>query len=122
MKICRSCGAELPDVAAFCQVCGTPAREDAGPVMGNQITMPKTIFYLAMIALAVMGILAIGLAARSPNTITTTNVVTQMQMETVSIGYTSSQTMTIVTTMTMGGTATTADLVQSAILRVPVQS
>lgn len=108
MKICHSCGAELPDVAAFCQVCGASAREDAGPSRGNQISMPKAVFYLAMIALAVMGILAIGLAVRGPSTVTSTNVVTQMQIATVSVGYTSSETMTIVTTMTVGGSATTA--------------
>jgi len=106
MTTCRSCGAEIPDVAAFCQVCGASAHEEAASPKGNQIVMPKTVFYLAMIALALMGIVAIGLAARGPTMITNTSYVTQMQISTVSIGYTSGATMTIISTMTAGSSTT----------------
>jgi len=107
MKICHSCGAELPDAALFCQVCGASAREDLGSSRGNQVAMPKTVFYLAMIALAIMGISTIGLAMRGPTTVTNTNYVTQMQIATVSVSFTSSATTTVMSTV-MVGSATTA--------------
>jgi len=106
MKICPSCGAELPDVAAFCQVCGASAREESASSTGNQVVMPKTIFYLAMIALAIMGIVTIGLAVRGPSTVTSTNYVTQMQIATVSVSFTSGTTMTLMSTMTVGSETT----------------
>ncbi|MGD0424030.1 MAG: zinc ribbon domain-containing protein [Candidatus Bathyarchaeia archaeon] len=107
MKICHSCGAELPDAAAFCQVCGASTREDRGSSSsGNQVVMPKTIFYLAMIALAIMGIATIGLAMRGPTTVTNTNYVTQMQIATVSVSFTSSATMTVMSTVTVGSATT----------------
>jgi len=107
MKICHSCGAELPDAAAFCQICGTSARGDRGSSKGNQVVLPRTVFYLAMIALAIMGIATIGLAIRGPTTITNTNYVTQMQVATVSVSFTSSAVMTVMSTVTVGS-ATTA--------------
>jgi len=106
MKTCRSCGAEIPEVAAFCQVCGASTREEPAS-KSNQILMPKTVFYIAMIALALMGIVAIGLAVRGPTIITNTSYVTQMQIATVSVSFTSSATMTMFSTMTVGS-ATTA--------------
>ena len=105
--MCRSCGAEIPDVAAFCQVCGASAQEEPASSRSSQISMPKAVFYLAMIALALMGIVAIGLAVRGPTVITNTSYVTQMQIATVSVSFTSSATMTMFSTMTVGS-ATTA--------------
>ena len=107
MKICHNCGAELPDAAAFCQACGASAHEEATSPKGSQVIMPKTIFYLAMIALAIMGISTIGLAIRGPTIVTNTNYVTQMQVTTVSLSYTSSATMTLMSTVTVAS-ATTA--------------
>ena len=69
--------------------------------------MPKNVFYLAMIALAIMGIATIGLAVRGPSTVTSTNYVTQMDIATVSVSFTSSTTMTMMSIMTIGS-ATTA--------------
>jgi len=108
MKICRSCGAEIPDVAAFCQVCGASAQEEPASSRSNQIEMPKSVFYLAMTALALMGIVAIGLAVRGPTLITNTSYVTQMQVATVSVSFTSSATMTAFSTMTVGPVTTAA--------------
>jgi len=70
--------------------------------------MPKTVFYLAMIALAIMGIATIGLAIRGPTVVTNTSYVTQMQIATVSVSLTSSATLTMIATVTQGGSATTA--------------
>jgi len=108
MKICRSCGAEIPEVAAFCQVCGASAQEEPASSRSNQISMPKAVFYLAMIALALMGIVAIGLVVRGPTVITNTSYVTQMQIATVSVSFTSSATMTMFSTMTVGSATTAA--------------
>lgn len=109
MRTCRNCGLKLSE-AVFCNVCGTSetAGEDSKSPKGiyQQVVMPKTVFYIVMIALAIMGITIIGLAGQSPGTVTSTNYVTQMQVATVSVSFTSSATMTMVSTMTLGSPTT----------------
>jgi len=107
MRACRNCGTELEDRSAFCQVCGAsqPPHEDSrASKMNQQAVMPKTIFYVMMVALALMGILAVGLAVRGPGTVTQTNYVTQMQLTTIS--FTSSTTTTQSSTITVASFST----------------
>jgi len=107
MRACSNCGTELDDRSAFCQACGAsqPPYGDSGASKTNQQTVvPKTIFYVMMVALALMGILAVGLAVRGPGTVTQTNYVTQMQLTTISI--TSSTTTTQPSTITVASFST----------------
>jgi len=95
LKTCSRCGTQLPDQAMFCHICGgqQPSRvEPRAP--SKQLTLPKTIFYLLMVALALMGLAVVGLAVRGPTVVTQseTNYVTQMQYTTY--------TQTLVTTST----------------------
>jgi len=68
--------------------------------------MPKTVFYIVIISLALMGLIIIGLTVRGPTTLTRTDYVTQIQYATVS--FTSSTTMTMVSAVTVGSSATLA--------------
>jgi hypothetical protein len=107
MKACHNCGTELGDRAAFCQVCGASqvSHEDSRTSNLNQQTItPKIIFYVLMVALALMGILVVGLAVRGPGTVTQTNYVTQMQLTTISL--TSSTTTTQSSTITVASFST----------------
>jgi len=107
MRTCRKCGAELDDRSAFCQDCGasqTPHEDSRASEMNQRTVMPKTIFYVMMVALALMGILAVGLAVRGPGTVTQTNYVTQMQLTTIS--FTSSTTTTQASTITVASFST----------------
>ena len=77
------------------------------PRTKQQPVMPMTMFYVMMIALALMGILAVGLAVRGPGTATVTtqtSYVTQMQLTTIS--YTSSTTTTQSSTVTVASFST----------------
>ena len=38
MKYCCSCGAALPDTAAFCSACGTPVEAEAAPAVTPVVT------------------------------------------------------------------------------------
>lgn len=108
MKNCRNCGTELSDQALFCHQCG--ASDSTGvesrPLNESkqQLTLPKTVFYVVIIALALMGFVAVGLAVRGPGTVTETNYVTQMQLTTLS--FTSSTTTTQAYTMTVASFTT----------------
>jgi len=107
MKACRNCGVELGDRAAFCQACGasqSPLEDSGASKMNQQAVMPKTILYVLIIALALMGMLTVGLAVRGPGTITQTAYLTQMQLTTVS--FTSSETMTQSSTVTVASFST----------------
>lgn len=107
MRACGNCGTELDDRSAFCQACGASQASygDSGASKTNQETVaPKTIFYVMMVALALMGILAVGLAVRGPGTVTQTNYVTQMQLTTISL--TSSTTTTQSSTVTVASFST----------------
>jgi zinc-ribbon domain len=107
MRACRNCGVELDDRSAFCPSCGASqaSYEGSGASKTNQHgIMPKTMFYVMMIALALMGILAVGLAVRGPGTVTQTNSVTQMQFTTIS--FTSSTTTTQSSTVTVASFST----------------
>ena len=105
MWTCRNCDTELSDEANFCHVCGAPRIPAEDLQIANkssQLTlMPKTVFYVLIIALAIMGMVIAGLVVRSPGTVTQTTYVTQMQLATVSVEFTSSATMTITSTTTM---------------------
>jgi len=107
MKDCRKCGTELDDRLAFCPECGASQvlHENSEASKTNQPTvLPKTMFYVMMVALALMGILAVGLAVRGPGTVTQTNYVTQMQLTTIS--FTSSTTTTQSSIITMASFST----------------
>jgi len=106
MRACRNCGTELGDRASFCQVCGASQTQEASRASNTnqQSVMPKTIFYVMMVALALMGILAVGLAVRGPAIVTQTNYVTQMQLTTIS--FTSSTTTTQSSTFTVASFST----------------
>ena len=64
--------------------------------------MPKTLFYVLMVGLALMGLLVVGLAVRGPTVVTQTqvNYVTQMQFTTYTASVTSISTQTQAYTMT----------------------
>jgi len=102
LKSCRSCGVELGDDASFCHICGASQSAAEGPpaqtpaTQTQQAPVPRTLFYVMIIALAIMGLVSAGLAVRSPGVVTETSYVTltQMQYQTVSIGFTSSITST----------------------------
>ncbi len=70
MKICRNCGTELSDQAIFCHECGASDAtgvESRPPTESRQpLTLSKEVFYVVIIALALMGILVVGLAVRRP--------------------------------------------------------
>jgi len=103
MWTCSNCGTEQSDEANFCHICGASnAAEEshAAPKSNQPGLMPKTVFYVLIIALAIMGMAITGLAVRSPGTVTQTSYVTQMQLETVSVESTSSATMTVISTTT----------------------
>lgn len=107
MRACRNCGTELDERSAFCPSCGASQvfYEDSRASKVNQQTvMPKTMFYVMMVALALMGILAVGLAVRGPGTVTQTSNVTQMQLTTIS--FTSSTTTTQSSTITVASFST----------------
>lgn len=75
--------------------------------------MSKEIFYVVIIALALMGILVVGLVVRGPagsvtQTNYVTNYVTQMQFTTISAGFTSSTTTTQAYTVTVASYSTLA--------------
>jgi len=110
MRTCPNCGTELSEQAVFCHVCGASetAHEDskASKVLSQQVLMPKTVFYVVMLALALMGLAVIGLTVRGPTTITQVNYVTNTQLATVSVSFTSSTTMTTISTMTIASFAT----------------
>lgn len=108
MISCSNCGTQIAEQAIFCHVCGKPrngSRNSHGSrIMLEQVMMPKTVFYLVMIALAVMGLVVIGLASRGSVILTQTNVVTQMQFATVS--FITSATMTATSTVTLASFST----------------
>jgi hypothetical protein len=107
MKACRNCGAELADRAAFCEACGasqSPVDEAGAYKMDQQAVSPKTLIYVLIVALALMGMLTVGLAVRGPGTTTQTAYVTQMQLTTVSL--TSSVTTTQASIVTVASFST----------------
>jgi len=119
LKYCRNCGTELSDQAIFCHECGTSDTtgvESRPPSQSRQpLTLSKEVFYVVIIALALMGILVVGLAVRGPGGSVTqtqtnyaTNYVTQMQFTTVSAGFTSSTTTTQAYTVTVASFSTLA--------------
>ena len=113
MKNCPNCGTELSDQALFCHQCGASNAtgvESKRPNEPKQLTLPKTVFYVVIIALALMGFLVVGLAVRGPGTVTQTqtNYVTQMQLTTISVSFTSSTTTTQAYTMTAASFTTLA--------------
>ena len=107
MRACGNCGTELDDRSAFCEACGASQAlhgDSGASKMNQQTVVPKTIFYVMMVALALMGILAVGLAVRGPGTVTQTNYVKQMQLTTIS--FTSSTTTTQSSTITVASFST----------------
>jgi hypothetical protein len=119
LKICRNCGTELSDQAIFCHECGASDAtgvESRPPTVSRQpLTLSKEVFYVVIIALALMGILVVGLAVRGPGGSVTqtqtnyvTNYVTQMQFTTFSAGFTSSTTTTQAYTVTVASFSTLA--------------
>lgn len=73
--------------------------------------MPKSVFHIVMLSLALMGLAIIGLTVRGPTTLTRTDYVTQMQFATVSI--TSSTTMTMTSAMTVASYAALSSVPQN---------
>ena len=113
MKKCTSCGTELGDQAAFCHACGasqanepqTPARRGA-PI--QQVMLPRTLFYVLMVALALMGLAVAGLAIRGPTLVTQTAYVTNYvtQPTTYIASYTATATETQPYTVTVASFST----------------
>lgn len=105
MRTCPNCGSELSEQAIFCHVCGTPEtahkRSKVSNVLNQQVLMPKTVFYVVMLALALMGLAVVGLTFKGPNVVTHVNYVTNTQLATVSLSFTSSTTITTISTMTV---------------------
>jgi len=108
LKNCPNCGTELSDQAIFCHQCGASDTTgvESRPLNGSKqpLTLPKDVFYVVIIALALMGFVVVGLVVRAPAvsvTQTQTNYVTQMQLTTVSVSFTSSTTTTQAYTMTV---------------------
>ena len=114
MKNCPNCGTELSDQAIFCHLCGASETIGVEARRPNEskrpLTLPKEVFYVVIIALALMGLVVVGLVVRGPGTVTQTqtNYITQMQMQftTISVSYTSSTTTTQAYTMTVASFAT----------------
>ena len=105
MRTCPNCGSELSEQAIFCHICGAPEtahkRSRVWKVMNQQVLMPKTVFYVVMIALALMGLAVVGLTIKGPNVVTQVNYVTNTQPATVSLSFTSSTTIITISTMTV---------------------
>jgi hypothetical protein len=106
MKVCRNCGAELADWTAFCEVCGASQAiigSSGTPKMNQQAVSPKTLLYVLVVALAIMGMLTVGLAVRGLGTVTQTTYVTQMQATTVTFtsSVTQSSTLTVASFSTL---------------------
>jgi len=115
LKNCPNCGTELGDQAIYCHQCGASYTTGVEPKRPNEskqtLTLPKEFFYVVIIALALMGLLVVGLVVRGPAsslTQTQTNYITQMQMQvtTVSVSFTSSTTITQDYTMTQASFTT----------------
>jgi zinc-ribbon domain len=111
LKTCGNCGAQIADSAAFCQICGASEPNDTGRRgPSQQLALPKGIFYVLMVALALMGLVVVGLAVRGPTVITQTqtNYVTQMQFTTYTANFMSTSTETQAYTVTMASFTTPA--------------
>jgi hypothetical protein len=110
MTTCRNCGAELPDQANFCHLCGASQTvsgdQEVSRVTERRVVMSKIIFYSVIIALALMGLVVTGLVIRGPGTVTQVNYVTKTQLATVSVSFTSSAIMTATSTMTVASFTT----------------
>jgi hypothetical protein len=70
--------------------------------------IPKTMFYVLMVALALMGLVVVGLAVRGPSVTvqTQTNYVTQMQFTSYTASITTTSTQTQAYTVTMASFTT----------------
>lgn len=83
----------MADQAEYCHLCGAPQTATAPRASPTQqLTIPKTVFYVLMIALALMGLAVVGLAVRGPSppivsVQTQVNYVTQMQYSTYTANY-----------------------------------
>jgi len=109
LRTCAKCGAELGEQNTFCTQCGAPQAPQPRPTLSNQqFLLPKTVFYIVMIALALMGLAVVGLAVRGPTVITQTNYVTQMQITTYTVSLTTTSTQTQPYTVTMASLTTLA--------------
>jgi uncharacterized membrane protein YvbJ len=105
MKICRNCGTELSESAIFRHLCGTSEKSNGKFGRTNQqVMMPKTIIYLMMFALAIMGLCLIGLTVQGPSTMTQIEYVTKLQLATVYVTF--SATITQTSVMTVASIAT----------------
>ena len=76
--------------------------------MPNQLTIPKTIFYVLMVALALMGLVIVGLAIRGPTVVTQiqNNYVTETQFTTYTANFLVTSTETQAYTVTMASFTT----------------
>ena len=75
-------------------------------VSNQQLILPKSVFYVVMVALALMGLAVVGLAIRGPTVLTQTSYVTQTQLTTYTASFTATSTETQAYTVTMASFAT----------------
>jgi len=112
LKTGVSCGTELSDQAAFCHACGasqTPQTNEMRRETSNsQLTIPKTVFYVVMVVLALMGLAVVGLVVRGPSIVTQTqtNYVTQIQFTTYTASFVTTSTETQAYTVTQASFST----------------
>jgi len=108
LKSCRNCGTQLADEAEFCHTCGQSQYIVGERVSKQQPTMPQTIFFVLIAALAIMGLVAAGLAVRGPTVITQTqtNYVTEIQATTYTANLMETSTETQAYTVTVASFAT----------------
>jgi len=108
LKNCANCGTQLNEQAGYCHACGSPQASGAEGRVPNQLTIPKTIFYVLMVALALMGLAIVGLVVRGPTVVTQTqnNYVTETQFSTYTANFLITSTETQAYTETMASFTT----------------
>ncbi|HYB84865.1 MAG TPA: hypothetical protein VED86_06005 [archaeon] len=107
MRKCAKCDTPLNDQAAYCHACG--ASQQTGEELSGrnqQFTLPKTIFYVLMVGLALMGLVIVGLAVRGPSVVIQTNYVTEMQFTTYTASFLTTSTETQAYTVSMASFTT----------------
>jgi hypothetical protein len=77
---------------------------------GQQVTVSRAVFYLLVIALALMGLVVVGLAVRGPSVSVRTDYVTRAQLATYTASYIVTSTQTQAYAVTVSSYTTVAAL------------